>query len=224
MTRSRNSIFTIPSAVVCLFALWISPIRAAADAVPDSLTNAGEFAENIYDHARDGDWPAAAKKLAALRAALLQVKTDLAKPTADQQKQLAALEPQMAVVEKAITAKQKQDATREANQLTLTLAEVSVPFHPKIPVDVTRLDYLGRELEIWAAVPDAQKLKATADEIAATWSRLRADVVAHNGAKQADTFGALVAKASAAKSTAEYAAVTKPILDEVDNLENVYKK
>jgi hypothetical protein len=111
--------FTIGFATtLCLVAMWILPACAAADTVPDSLTNAGEFAENIYDHARDGDWPAAAKKLAALRA----------------------------------------------------------------------------------------------------------DVVAHNGAKQADTFGALVAKASAAKSTAEYAAVTKPILDEVDNLENVYKK
>src|SRR6478736_4424992 len=93
MTRSRNSInrarrlfrFSIPSAALCLLALWISPIRAAADTAPDSLTNAGEFAENIYDHARDGDWPAAAKKLAALRAALVQVKTDLAKPTAEQQ-------------------------------------------------------------------------------------------------------------------------------------------
>ena len=216
--------FTIGfAAVLTLASFWISPARAA-DTVPDSLTDAGEFAENIYDHARDGDWPAATKKLASLRSALAQFKTDLAKPTAEQQKQLASLDPQMATVEKAIAAKQKQDATREANQLTLTLAQLSAPFHPKIPLDVTRLDYLGRELEIWAAVPDAQKLKATADEIAATWSRLRADVVAHNGAKQADIFGALVAKASAAKSTAEYAAVTKPILDEVDNLENVYKK
>ncbi len=154
----------------------------ATGAVPDSLTNAGEFAENIYDAARDGDWSAATKKLAALKAAVAQLKTDLPKATPAQQKGLAELEAQMAIVEKAIVEKRKQDAMRESNRMTLTAAELSAPFHPKIPVDVTRLDYLGRELEIWAAVPDSSKLKATADEIGATWTALRADVIARGGA------------------------------------------
>src|SRR5437588_9589670 len=66
--------------------MWTSPAPVVAAeqaipvaAVPDSLTNAGEFAENIYDHARDGDWSGAAKKITALRAALVQLKIGLAK-------------------------------------------------------------------------------------------------------------------------------------------------
>src|SRR5258706_645123 len=105
----------------------------AAGAVPDSLNNGGVFAENIYDAARDGDWSAAAKKLAALKTAVAQLKTDLAKATPAQQKGLAELEAQMAIVEKAIVEKRKRDAIREANRMTLTAAELSAPFRPKIP-------------------------------------------------------------------------------------------
>jgi hypothetical protein len=66
-------------------------------------------------------------------------------------------------------------------------------------------------------------LKATATAVDQTWSALRADVIKHGGEKEARVFAALVSKVMAARDVEGYTAVVKPLLDEVDNLERVYK-
>ena len=42
-----------------------------------------------------------------------------------------------------------------------------------VPVEVTRLDYYGRELEIWAEVGTMARLKATASGMRHQWDTVR---------------------------------------------------
>jgi hypothetical protein len=112
---------------------------------------------------------------------------------------------------------------RVANQVTLIAANLTEPFALKVPVDVTRLDYYGRELEIWAAADDEAKLRETAAEMRKTWDRLRPTVVDHKAAAEAKQFDELVARVEAAKSSREYSLAATSVLEGVDNLENVFK-
>ena len=55
-----------------------SPLsKTAVERVPTSLSNAGEFGENIYDYVKGNDWKNADAKLAALRDASKNVRSDI---------------------------------------------------------------------------------------------------------------------------------------------------
>jgi hypothetical protein len=188
--------------------------------VPTSLANAGEYGENIYDFAKANDWTKAAGKLASLKQAVQQIHNDLKESNADVDK----LDSNIAVLDKDVTAKDRPATMRAANQTTCIVADLTAPLNPPLPIEVTRLDCEGRELEIWAGAKDMAKLKMTAAEMQQAWETLRPQVESHGGTAVAKKFGDLVARVEAARTTDEYARLATPILDEVDNLEKVFQK
>jgi hypothetical protein len=186
--------------------------------VPASLSNAGEYGENVYDYAKANDWKNAGAKVAALKDAIKKVRTDVK----NQGAAIGRLDTNVAAVDRAVTAKDRQAAMREANQVTLDVADMTAAYKLTVPVEVTRLDYYGRELEVWAQAQDASKLQATAREMRRTWDSLRPSVEAHK-ATEAKKFDALVAQVESAKTSADYARVATPVLNEVDNLEKLFQ-
>jgi hypothetical protein len=185
--------------------------------VPTSLSNAGEYGENIYDYAKANDWKNANVKLVTLRDEVKNVRTNINGPRAA----LDRLEVTVAAVDRAVTAKDRQATMREANQVTLEIANLTTAYKPTVPVEVTKLDYYGRELEVWAQAQDANKLQATAREMRRTWDSLRPTVESLSPTR-AKKFDALVARVESAKKPADYARVATPVLDEVDNLEKLF--
>ena len=186
--------------------------------VPASLHQLGESGEDLYDAGKAGKWKQADEKLATLKTAAQAEEQDLAS-NADAKGRLDA---EISALDTAVAKHNRPKTMGEANQVTLVAADLSAPYQPKIPADVARLDYDGRELEIWSAAHDLPKLKATAAHLRATWDQVRPQVEAHNGADVAKHFDALVGHVDAAKSVAEYHRTAKPILDEVDKLEAVF--
>ena len=71
---------------------------------------------------------------------------------------------------------------------------------------------------------DAKKLQSAADELVAVWDKVRPEIEAKGGTAQATVFGKLVGQLKLAKAANDYGKLATPILDEVDNLEKVYKK
>jgi hypothetical protein len=191
--------------------------KPAGESVPTSLSNAGEYGENVYDYAKANDWKNAGVKLAALKDAVKMVSTDIQ----DQSAAADRLSANVAAVDRAVTAKDRQAAMREANQVTLDVADITAAYKLTVPVEVTRLDYYGRELEVWAQALDANKLQATARDMRRTWDSLRPSVEAHKAA-EAKRFDALVAQVESARTSADYARVATPVLNEVDNLEKLF--
>ena len=185
--------------------------------VPTSLANAGEYGENVYDYAKVNDWKNADVKLVTLRDAVKRVRTDGKNTSAA----IDRLDTKVAALDRAVTAKDRQAAMREANQVTLDVANMTTAYKLSVPVEVTKLDYYGRELEVWTQVQDANKLQATAREMRRTWDSLRPSVEAHK-ATEAKKFDALVARVESAKTPADYALVATPVLNEVDNLEKLF--
>jgi hypothetical protein len=194
-----------------------SSVNTAGASVPTSLSNAGEYGENVYDYAKANDWKNADVKFAALKEAVKNVSTDVKSESAA----VNRLDTNVAALRRAVTAKDRQATMREANQVTLDVADMTTAYKLSVPVEVTKLDYYGRELEVWAQAQDANKLHVTAREMRRTWDSLRPSVAAHK-ATEAKKFDALVAQVESAKTSAEYSHVATPVLNEVDNLEKLF--
>jgi hypothetical protein len=188
------------------------------ESVPTSLADAGEYGENVYDYAKANDWKNADVKVAALKDAIKKVRADVKNQSAA----VDRLDTNVAALERAVTAKDRQTAMREANQVTLDVADMTADYKLGVPVEVTKLDYYGRELEVWAQAQDANKLQATAREMRRTWDSLRPSIEARSKT-EAKKFEALVAQVESAKTPADYARVATPVLNEVDNLEKLFR-
>jgi hypothetical protein len=204
---------------VALLVLIAQPLAAQGQA-PPSLVDVGEFGENIYDLAKAKEWTKVEGKLKELKDAAKKLASDLKGSEAAHQRLAATLKS----LGTAVAAKDEQATKRGANQVTLIAADLMEPFNPPIPPTVTRLDYYGRELEIGVEAKDAAALKATGDAMRKAWDKLQPAVKAKGGNAEAKKFNDLMAQVAAARAVADYARVTQPILDEVDNLEKVFTK
>lgn len=189
--------------------------KVTKGSVPKPLANAGEYGENVYDAARMGDWQTADQKVSAL-------KDSASALSAGSAQQRTALDSQITSLEKAVAQRDTRAAQLESNQVTLTVAEMSVGYQNPVPVDVTKLDYLGRELQIWSASGNQQQLDRTAAEIQSTWQSVRPQVVANGGAAEAHKFDGIVAQLDQAQSPQQHAALAQPVLAQVDYLEKVF--
>lgn len=198
---------------------------AAPDRVPAPIAALGHHAEDVYDMAKSGNWTAARASTDSLRAAVAVIPdTGAAAGSAASRRERAHLTRTLAALDHAVTAHDSTAALRAANRLTELGARLSGPYDPRVPSDVTLLDYYGRELELWSAANEVSKLRATAAAMHKTWVALRPRVESHGGSAEAARFDALVARADSARTASAYAAVAKPILDEVDKLEAVFNR
>jgi len=194
-------------------------VAGTTDSVPTSLQEVGEHGELVYDAAKARDWRKTAVDFARLKSAARQLRLDL--PSAPD---LSRLRVVVAALETAAARKDRLATMRQANQVTLIAARMTDPFHPVVPSDVVRLDYLGRELEIWAEARDAAKLQSTAAELTRTWKALRPTIESRGPAALAKEFGDLVAQVSSAKLVDDYARLAPRLLEAVDQLEGVFRK
>lgn len=203
-TASKNEVMEVPP-------------KNNSGAPPKTLADAGEYGENVYDMAKASNWTKAAAKLNLLKESATRLKTAVQNAS-----ELDRLASGITLLDQAVKLRNRQTAMREANQVTLIVANLNMPYKLAVPIEVTKLDFYGRELEIWSAEKDTDKLHSTAVEMRRTWDAVRPAIESHNGKTEAKRFGDLVAKVEQAKTPDEYARLATPVLDEVDNLENVF--
>ena len=186
---------------------------------PKALFNVSEDSEDLYDQAFASNWTKARAALAVISrddAVLIKTQPSLKKRSDG----VAAL---AVAVKRDIAAKDRPAALRDINQMTRLTIEMGAAYTAPIPVEVSLLDYYGRELQVWAIAGDKTQLQHTLGALQATWSKVRPQVVARRGgAKAARSFDAMVGRAKSAQSPASVAKVAAPLLEEVDRLENVF--
>jgi hypothetical protein len=188
-------------------------------AVSKALADAGEYGENIYDAAKANDWTVARARLTALNGAVKQVSVE--KGSAGKAED--SLERNVAALEHSVVRRERRATMQHANRVTLNVADMTAGYALRVPVQVTRLDFYGRELEIWSAAGNASRLKATAEGMLREWDAVRPSVEERDPA-EAKKFGALVSRVEVAKVPAEYGRLAGPLLEEVDNLEKVFER
>ena len=219
-SRIRLTLPTLALATLSLAVICGQAPGAQAQKVPESLVNVGEFGENAYDLAKASDWSKVTEKLNALKEETKKLSGDL-KDAKAEHKRLSEVLGNLA---KAVAAKDKLAAMREANQITKIAADLTEPFNPQIPAAVTRLDFYGRELELGTETKDKAQLKAAAEGLRKNWDKIRPAVKSKGGDAEAKRFDALMTSLEAAKTVEDYGKLVRPFLDEVDNLEKVFTK
>jgi hypothetical protein len=199
--------------VVAAAAPVATPVNAdsAASAVVAAV---GTHGEDLYDQAKLGDWTKA-------QAIMDSLDTSARSLNGNEKTHIAGA---LDSVRAAIAAHDRTAALEGSNQITFVAAALSEPYHPKTPADVVRLDYYGRELEIWSAQKDVKKLARTSADIQRTWAAVKPTVVSAGGDKAAATTDALIVRLVAAKSPTDYARLATPFLDVVDELEKPFEK
>jgi hypothetical protein len=187
--------------------------------VPASLQAVGEYGEHVYDAAKLRNWSETAVDLKRLKAAMRQMRSDLRSAP-----EFPQLDTAVTALENAVRAKDRQSAMLQANDVTIIAADMAAPFHPTVPIAVVRLDYLGRELEIWAEARDVAKLQTTATDLERTWESVNQAVEDRGAVALSKEFGDLVARVRSARSPAEFSQLASSVLEAVDRLESVFKK
>lgn len=188
--------------------------------LPTAVEGIGHHGENLYDMAKARDW----KKAATEFTALMQSDQQLRNVLKDKGAEVERLNQAITAAGRAVETKDRTTTMREANLVTLIGADLAAAFKPPVPVEVTKLDYYGRELEIWAETKNEAKLKETAEGMRRTWMTLRPMVEARGGSAEVKKFGDLVTQVAAAKMPTDFGKLATPVLDEVDNLEKVFTK
>lgn len=182
--------------------------------VPAAVADVGTHGEDLYDEAKAANWTKARVIMDSLDKSASQLRAN----------ERAALAGALDTVRKAVSAHDRPAAVEGANQVTFIAAHLTEAYHPKMPADIVRLDYYGRELEIWAARNDLGKLASTRADLQRTWDAVKPNVISHGGNAAAARTDSLATRLAAAKTAREYAAVAKPFLDVVDELEKPFEK
>ncbi len=218
-TANASQVATATSPVTTATETAKSTTTVDANKVPTSVSNVGEYGENIYDAAKANDWKQATAKLSSLKKAANGLDANIKNEDPNEDK----LDDTLAALNKAVAAKNQLATMREANRVTLLATNLSAPFNPPVPVQVSLLDYYGRQLEIGVAANDINQLQATAKDMQKTWSELRPAIESKGASQEAQKFDKLVAQVQAASSPKDYSRLATTVLDEVDNLEKVFK-
>jgi hypothetical protein len=182
--------------------------------VPSAVADVGTHGEDLYDEAEAGNW-------AKARSIMDSLDRSASSLTPNEQRELSGV---LDTLRLAVSAHDRQRAAEEANQVTFIGAHLTEAYHPKMPADIVRLDYYGRELDIWAARNDLGRLASTRDALRRTWDAVKPVVISHGGGTAAARTDSLVARLAAAKSAREYARVATPFLEVVDELEKPFEK
>jgi hypothetical protein len=182
--------------------------------VPRAVADVGTHGEDLFDQVKASNW-------ARARVIMDSLDRSASALTPSEQGQLSGV---LDTLHMAVAARQRNVAIEAANQVTFIGARLTEAYHPKMPADIVRLDYYGRELEIRAAQKNMSTLASTAADLRRTWGTAKPDVISHGGAAAAARTDSLVARLAAAKSPADYARIATPLLDVVDELEKPFEK
>ena len=179
-----------------------------------------DTAEDIYDLAKVDKWNRIRKKLNELKKYEQTIKLIRNEENDFYSQRLTA---KIEDLEKAISAKNRKDTMRFANNITLIEIAMFGQLKPRVPTNVMLLDYCGRELELLSEEKDIDKLSNLVIRMHLIWQDLIPLLFEKGDTKEIKKFAEIMRRLERAKTPEEYNHLAKMVLDEVDNLEKVFK-
>ena len=200
------------------------PPPAGGGDVPWAITDLGELGDRIYDDAQANKWTEAENKLSQLNAAAQASRGLVGGKSADQRalQTAKALDEKVRALNAAVHSQNREQGMLNANEIVMISGELSEPFTPQVPVEVTRLDYDGRQMKIWAESRKSDKFQATVSDMRDTWNILRPTVLKNGGSAEAKRFDHVVLLWQAATSVPQFNKLADSELQEVAKLEQFF--
>jgi hypothetical protein len=194
--------------------------------VPQALTEAESSAEDLVDAALGGDRGSVVSTAASLKAtangsaaaALARAHVPAAKVT--QLKQRANRVARLSHNARLIT------VALASNAVSQLMPGLYAYFRDPVPPTIGALDYLDREAQLRSLAHEPKQVARAVKQLAPTWARVRAKVIAAGGAKQAAAFQKHVAAMQRLNPAAGKKVQAEAVngLNLVDELENVFRR
>lgn len=199
-------------------------IQVNAQKLPKAIYNTGEAAEDLVDYAQAANWKEVKLKIDVIDHAYNSYRSEAIHYKLSPQL-LDFYSMYVEQLHTALKAKNTNQIAFAANQITGIGVDYASHFQHKIPTDVSRLDYLGRELLLEAKDNNSIAVNRRLSDIDETWSVLKPVIIAKHGNKQASEFESLVSKIKSLKGTLNsvgFKHTVNKYSDQIDKLEKLF--
>ena len=198
---------------------------AVKNPIPRSVLDAESGAEDTIDLALAGE---KAKAVAAAdplnRVAQGRAATDMASAGIPEA-QIAEFQARAAKVAELAPTADPLDTALASNRVFELVSEFLSSYDDVVPADVITLDYLDFEAKLQAIAGDGPAVERAVADLAATWQRLKPDVIGAGGERAATSFDEYVSAMQdlvASGTDGQLANEAQYGLDLVDEIEVVY--
>ena len=197
-----------------------SPVVSRSAAVQNELEGLSATAEDIYDLAKLNKWNKIRKKLEELKGAEKTVKALRNEENDFFSKRLRT---KIEELEQAVSARSKMGTMRSANNITLLEVAMIGDLKPRVPTNVMLLGYCGRQLEILSEERDSERLSTLVLRMHLIWQNLIPRLIDKGGTREIKSFADIMKRLERARTPEEYNQLARQVLDEMDNLERIFK-
>ncbi len=207
-----------------MFFVIIYNNQIKAQQLPKAIYSTGEAAEDLVDYASASNWSKIKLKIDAIDNLYSSYRAEAIKNKLSPQL-IDFYSHYVEMLNKNLKSKQADQIAFAANQITGIGTDFENRFSHKIPPEVSRLDYLGRELFLEGKNNNSVAVNRRLGDIDETWSILKPVIISHNGNKQAAEFERLVSKIKSLKemiTSKEYREYVNKYSDQIDNLEKLF--
>ena len=198
--------------------LSVAPKYTAVQIEIEALSG---IAEDIYELAKASKWDKIRKRLEKLKKAEKTIKM---LRNEENDFFILRLRSKIEELEQAVSLKNRKDTMRYANTITLLDVAMIGDLKPRVPTNIMLLDYCGRELEILSEEKDLDKLSNLVIRMHLIWKNLIPQLVDKGDNENIKRFSEIMKRLERAKTPEEYNHLAKQVLDEVDNLQKIFKK
>jgi len=198
-----------------------SAARDPLGPIPEPLDALEAAAEDVFDQIPAGRWDAIGRDVEDMATAWTGFR-DLA--TAADSVQAGRLENALGALGEAASRRNGPASAQAANDVSRPVIELSAHYDLPHPVQIGRLDVIGRQILLDVDRGDLAAASSSLDAARAEWSSLGADVLDHGGADVATRTDSSLDAVAASLTTNDPDAVTHEVgvlLELVDELERL---
>ncbi len=199
-------------------------IQVKAQPLPKAIYSTGEAAEDLVDYAQSANWGKIKLKIDEINNLYSSYRSEVIHNKLSLQL-LDFYSHYVEQLNKDISLKQTDRIAFAANQITGIGVDFENHFNHKISPEVSRLDYLGRELLLEAKDNNSVAVNRRLGDIDETWAGLKPVIISKHGNKQAAEFERLVSKIKSLKGklySVEFKQTVNKYSDQIDRLEKLF--
>ena len=196
--------------------------------VPKKLNKIERCAEDVIDQIMAGNWDKADVSVTSIATTWADYQIQASKDGATAAT-LETLSTALKRLQEHSSARRAHKAMCSANDICGAVMDLFALYHPKIPVEIGRLDVLERRVLLDAMADDLNAKDAIAGDLANVvrlWETVKPSVLVHKGEAVARQFDTSLAKQKLAidgKNAAAAKAEAENALELVDALEKLYE-
>jgi len=185
-----------------------------ADRRPLALSEVDDAARYLFESARDNRWTDAGNQFYTLQHAAEDLPAGLAPADV-----VASLRRRIRELADTVPHHERVRTMDAANAVTQFVIGLSGAFESRVPAQVPRLAYLGRQLELGIAAGDSTTINRATVEIRQTWNELRPELEQRQHLADLRRMSDIVVSLEVTKSRTSQGALARAELDAVSHLE-----